>query len=339
MNLSISGDVHTDSGIREKFSKDASSYRIMPKMVAAPKTEEDIVKILREDNPNLEADIEELTSVDKEDDIENMEAEIELREINWKMEEFIRLSGNPFHIAVIKGESAKVIEMIETGEVDINVEDDYGRLSIGYAASMRYKEVVELLIKHGADISKIDHNRRLTQSSHTVGNEVGWGVLHYAAETGDVEMLEFLIGLGADVNMTDREYGTTPFFVAMEYGNVEIVKSLINAGADMTVQNKNGRTFAHEAVYQGGIENIKLLLELGVDINIRDKYGKTLIHEAAHCGEIKNIKLLLDQGADIEVKISSGSTALMMALVEGRSKTVKLLKAHSAMLSSKKDRE
>ena len=47
MTLSISGDVHTDPSILEKFSKDASSYRILPKIVAEPKTEEDILRILK----------------------------------------------------------------------------------------------------------------------------------------------------------------------------------------------------------------------------------------------------------------------------------------------------
>ncbi len=45
--LSISGDIHTDPSILEKFSKDASSYRILPRMVAEPKTEEDILRILQ----------------------------------------------------------------------------------------------------------------------------------------------------------------------------------------------------------------------------------------------------------------------------------------------------
>jgi len=45
--MSISGDVHSDSDTLEKFSRDASSYRILPKMVAEPKTEEDVVKILQ----------------------------------------------------------------------------------------------------------------------------------------------------------------------------------------------------------------------------------------------------------------------------------------------------
>lgn len=50
MNLSklqISGNIHTDSKILEKFSKDASSYRIVPALVAEPKSEDDILTILQ----------------------------------------------------------------------------------------------------------------------------------------------------------------------------------------------------------------------------------------------------------------------------------------------------
>ena len=50
MNLSklqISGDLHTDAKTLEKFSKDASSYRITPALVAEPKSEDDILKIVQ----------------------------------------------------------------------------------------------------------------------------------------------------------------------------------------------------------------------------------------------------------------------------------------------------
>ncbi len=45
--LLIAGDVHSDSSVLEKFSKDASSYRIRPRMVVEPKQEEDILKTLQ----------------------------------------------------------------------------------------------------------------------------------------------------------------------------------------------------------------------------------------------------------------------------------------------------
>ena len=45
--LSISGYIHSDPEILEKFSKDASSYRILPTLVAEPKSEDDILKIIQ----------------------------------------------------------------------------------------------------------------------------------------------------------------------------------------------------------------------------------------------------------------------------------------------------
>ncbi len=44
--LKIKGDVHSDPAVLEKFSKDASSYRILPKLVVEPKSETDIIKTL-----------------------------------------------------------------------------------------------------------------------------------------------------------------------------------------------------------------------------------------------------------------------------------------------------
>ena len=44
--LKIDGDVHSDPVILEKFSRDSSSYRILPKLVVEPKSETDIIKTL-----------------------------------------------------------------------------------------------------------------------------------------------------------------------------------------------------------------------------------------------------------------------------------------------------
>jgi len=45
-SLSIAGDIHLDPSFLDKFSKDASSYRIRPKLVVEPRHEQDILKVL-----------------------------------------------------------------------------------------------------------------------------------------------------------------------------------------------------------------------------------------------------------------------------------------------------
>jgi len=45
--LIISGDLHADPAVRERFSRDMSAYRIVPALVVEPRDEEDVIRTLR----------------------------------------------------------------------------------------------------------------------------------------------------------------------------------------------------------------------------------------------------------------------------------------------------
>ena len=44
--IAIAGDIYQDQGTLERYSHDASSYKIIPQLVVAPKSEDDIVKVV-----------------------------------------------------------------------------------------------------------------------------------------------------------------------------------------------------------------------------------------------------------------------------------------------------
>ena len=46
-NLKIRGDSHSDAATLKKFSRDMSSYRILPALVVEPKDEDDLISTLR----------------------------------------------------------------------------------------------------------------------------------------------------------------------------------------------------------------------------------------------------------------------------------------------------
>ncbi len=46
-NLDIAGDWYADPAVLDKFSRDMSAYRILPALVVAPKSEEDILSTLK----------------------------------------------------------------------------------------------------------------------------------------------------------------------------------------------------------------------------------------------------------------------------------------------------
>lgn len=112
-----------------------------------------------------------------------------------------------------------------------------GDTALHVAAMAHRADMVELLVKNGADVRA--RNRR------------GAEPLHYAADSGpnlktwDIERqfatVEKLIELGADPNSMDKS-GVAPLHRAVRNRCTGAVKALIKCGADVNLKNKNGST-------------------------------------------------------------------------------------------------
>ncbi|XP_068158269.1 myotrophin isoform X1 [Drosophila tropicalis] len=72
---------------------------------------------------------------------------------------------------------------------------------------------------------------------HKVNDEIeGRCPIHYAADFGQLKVLQYLINIGADVNKRDK-HGITPLLAAVWEGHTSCVKLLLEKGA-----NKHGCT-------------------------------------------------------------------------------------------------
>ncbi|XP_029969829.1 myotrophin [Salarias fasciatus] len=94
-----------------------------------------------------------------------------------------------------------------------------------------------------------DANRTLDSSS-------GRKPLHYAADFGQLEVLQFLIQMGADINATDS-LGLTPLITACYEGHRDSVKLLLEKGAKKDLKATNGAT----ALEAADNDDIKQLLK------------------------------------------------------------------------------
>jgi ankyrin repeat protein len=173
---------------------------------------------------------------------------------------------------------------------------------------------VRKLLDAGADINA----REASKTSELIsgGARLQYTPLHWAANYGDVEMVELLISRGAELDVEDPDY-STPLYLAAEQGHPKVVKFLISKGAEVNVKsNKWGYTPLHRAAwgpvtmikYLGGgtvseadlnenyLEIVGMLLEKGAKVNARDNGGKTPLDQAIKNGEKEIVVLLRKHG-------------------------------------------
>jgi ankyrin repeat protein len=89
-------------------------------------------------------------------------------------------------------------------------------------------ETMMLLIESGADIFDFD--------------EEGVSIFDMAITYDNVEILNYLLEQGINVNATTRKSGFTPLMAAVCYGRIEIVKILITQGVNQKTQDNKGFT-------------------------------------------------------------------------------------------------
>ena len=180
-----------------------------------------------------------------------------------------------------------------------------------------YMELAKVIIsKIGIDIFKDS----FTEKFILVDN--------YAIYASDNTIIEFLIELGAKVDIVSSMSGDTPLFTSARnhYTSLEVVKSLVNNVEDKSLfinkQNKNGDK-ALDLFLNSESSIIKFLIENGGDVNYKNNLGETFLMHA--CKSSFNISYVINKVTDINTQSNIGETALMWAIKAENNIAVKLL--------------
>jgi len=138
--------------------------------------------------------------------------------------------------------------------------------------------------------------------------------LLFAARSGDLRSAQLLIAAGSDINGLSA-VGTSPTIMAIHGGNIELLEFLLNSGADIE-SAASGHTALHAAVLRGNPEAVKILLRHGAEVDalLRDRsstrrqstdynfhdalIGATPLWLAARFSEPRIMESLLQAGAD-----------------------------------------
>jgi len=130
----------------------------------------------------------------------------------------------------------------------------------------------------------------------------GATALDWAVYRSDKEMVDLLLGAGANARAANRE-GSTPLWLASINGDAAIIAALLKAGADANEHLPLGRTPLMAASRTGNVEAIQVLLDHGADVNARETLrGTTPLMWAADEGHAAAIRLLIERGADFKAR-------------------------------------
>lgn len=145
-----------------------------------------------------------------------------------------------------------------------------------------------------------------------------------------LEIIEYLLGKGADVNKFCQD-NITPLFEAAKKNDISMVKLLVENGAYINISDDSGRTPLHySAISRKDQTSVEYLIDSGASINDKDNNGDTPVHLASKMGKVYSLCCLLKKGADVNIKNNRGETALWKASRWGLSNIVEILLNFSA---------
>jgi len=169
-------------------------------------------------------------------------------------------------------------------------------------------DVVDCLLKHGADAAFADSNEDT--------------VLHYAIERhGRQENSEeydpivtLLLQRHVPVNAVNSE-GETPLYVACRNGLAGVTKQLLDCKASISLTTNNSNKYPLVIACEKRHRNIAvMLLDQGANANV-DKYSQTPLKLASANGDVELVRQLIHYGADVNQMQNVSDTALHVAVV------------------------
>ena len=164
-------------------------------------------------------------------------------------------------------------------------------------------------------------------------DEFGRTALMLAAECGEKNMVQFLIGKRADVNAKDAESKTLLIY-GVQGENIDVVSIFINKGLDLNAKDEAGHTALMWAVHLLNGPISKLLIEKRADVNARAKDGASALIDAVRLGSFECARILIENGkADVSFEDQEGKTALWYALDLKFDKIAELLRLNGAVIS------
>ena len=203
-----------------------------------------------------------------------------------KLEEVVQVGGNSTTDARYSENIGSVVMITKSGPVNKLVEAVYDE---------DMEEITRLVAK-GARVNSKDKNHD------------GATALHAAVETGNPEIVQFLLSSGAKINGRDS-LKRTPLMLMDDDATPELFQLLLRYGAKIDLVDKQGFTALS---YFAGFDKpdiVRLFVTAGANVNAANRQRETPLMSAARSENLDVVKVLLESGANANPRTKAGETA------------------------------
>lgn len=171
---------------------------------------------------------------------------------------------------------------------------------------MRFSEVIELLIKNGADVHLENHRSKTP--------------LHVAVDKDNLEAAKKLMELGAQTDGLEKKR----YFPVPPDPDRDAGQALFDLEVTRTVFEPFSRSILHAAIHNNNAEMVEILLKNGASPEtVHNDY--TPLQEAVLQRNCRIVDLLLEYEADVRACDSKGFIPLHFAAQGGATEIVKTL--------------
>lgn len=277
-----------------------------------------------------------------------------LLEYGLKVNERNKFGFDALTLSAYENGNILVLQSLLDNEADIKGSDAEGHTALMAAAIRGNDEVMQYLIKRGADFNAKDknglsvldyYNKRkyletlgfeintfatpseklsaefkfIAENHHRFNVALKESIL---ADNPDEAVADAIENL-ADIDVLDDNACTTFINAGLYNSPRSVFEKLINAKANVNatcMEGKNALMFISAQADEKNvpslqIEKAKLLIESGTDINHQDNAGNTaLMYALANHADISYVQTLLDNDADVNAVNNLGETALWTAI-------------------------
>ncbi|PQE25044.1 ankyrin 23 unc44 protein [Rutstroemia sp. NJR-2017a BVV2] len=219
--------------------------------------------------------------------------------------------------AEFKASGMEMAEFLLQKGADPNLYSSSSEGPLHQAAKYDHVEMLELLLKHGADIAK---------------NAGGWTVLEAAIQYSRPAVVKFFLNWKIDDQAKRQTLLDGALLYACRKGERLTVLQLLKAGADIdTKREEDSMTPLLYSIVCGAAQTARLLIRRGARWDIPDVEGRLALPLAVENGFDWVVRDMLEKGADVETRWGENDDTLLgIAAREGKHTVVGLLLEYKA---------